>query len=1027
MTPELSASLARVSAAIIQLGCAGLAFRLAGFKRFEKRRSFGWALLGVAILLIVTHGFYRSDARLLAELMGVLFSLVMFFAMFELLRHSDLLDQEMRLDRRNLGYQRAVFTDCSVPLGIADSATGVIVDCNGAFASLLGFDSVQELIGKSPSVFSPPSQPDGGDSGALILQKVSKARLEGTHCFPWRHLRPNGEEWDGEVHLKLFQPNGKEYLEFFILDITDRLRLEKCYQKDQFRLKALNSLMEAAGGDEALLVEQALEAALGLTDSAVGYLHFLHPEDGTVEKSCWSKKILEHSPVPDYKGLHPNNAGLWADSFRRRSSVIQNDFIGQGGEKGLPLGHISITRHMTVPVFDGESIVILAGVGNKASDYTEQDATQLHLFIVGVWNIVCRKRAEHSLRKLNTAVEQSPASIVITDRQGNIEYVNPAFERITQYKAAQVIGQNPRILKTGYFSVEQYQELWGTILSGRVWNGVFCNKRQDGQLFWERTAIAPIRKDSGEITNFLAVKDDITEARAVEEQLRESEERWHFAMESAGHGLWDWDVASGKIYHSERWRALLGESKEEEFSGLDAWSKRIYPADVAVFRKDLSAHLDGETSCFFAEYRIMREDGAYVWMLDRGRVVRRAKDGKPLRLIGTHTDITERKLSEQTMANSRKMESLAMLAGGIAHDFNNLFTSALGNLDIAELTLGKEMSEYENLEKIRHSILKASQLSRQMMAFSGIGRFNLDFLDLNYLLQECREELERAIGHTVPLEIHFAETRPFIDGDARQVRQILEYLVVNASEAMEGRIGIIRISTNLEMIHEMPENALFFRRAFEPGLYVIVSVVDQGCGMDAEVLSRIFEPFFSTKFIGRGMSLAVVQGIMRAHGGGVKVASRVGEGTQVFLYFPASHQSLGIETDSQAIQAPERCRRILLVDDDELLRSATATLLRGMGNDVLEAEDGLEAVELYRERHQEIGLVIMDLTMPRMDGRTAFLAMKDIDREAQVILSSGYGEGEVTEPIESKGLAGFLSKPYQYKDLSALVEKLLGA
>lgn len=996
------------------------------------RKRWGWGLLGIAMLLVVLHGFYRHEGRFIVELMGVVFSLVMLLAMFEI----NYMDKQQVEEHRQkedaakveMDYLRSLFSSSRVALGVMDPESGNVLEANRAFAGICGLDSMEDLLGKRLETFFAPSQQDGSNSVERFRAQMGMCLLDGNNIFVHRFQKSGGELWDGEVRMMRFEHGGRLLVEISLQDITERLRSEAGTAQDQHRLKSLMSLHEKSMEPEDVLIEQAMRDAMTLVDSPSCVLHFLDPEERVVKKSYWSDRHTGACRCDGNRSLSLEDAGSWADAYYRREAVIDNEVPPSG--IGWPEGHLPVIRHLCVPVFDKENVVVLASAFNNAKDYTPLDAQQLRFFIGGLWNLLRRKRAEDSLRKLTMAVEYCPVAIVIADTNATMEYVNPAFSKVTGYSYSEAVGQNPRILQSGAFSRDQYQEMWHKLKNGNVWSGIFHNKRKDGSLFWERSIIAPVKDATGRVTCYLAVKEDITEARAVEALLKESEERWRFAIESTGDGFWDWDIETGRIFHSERWLTIMMDGGDSECSDMDAWKGRVHPEDLEKALTALELCLSGEAPSYVAEYRMKRGDGAYVWILDRGKVVKRSEGGKPLRVMGTQSDITERKRAEELVIGARKLESMAVLAGGIAHDFNNLFTGALGNLDIAELSLSQNAPERVQIEKVRLSILKASDLSRQMLAFSGMGRFGLGRLELNYIVDQWKESLERVLAPGVRLEVDLSEIQPVFDGDIYQVQQMLEYLVVNASESMEDKSGVIRVATGFRMLEGKPQDAMFFGREFKPGLFAMLKVEDEGCGMTAEVLPRIFEPFFSTKFVGRGMSLAVVQGILRAHDAGILVESRPGKGSKFQVFFPVATEDLlpeAVPVRNEIRETQPRCRRILVVDDEDMLREAISELLEGLGYEVLQAVDGQEGLDIFRRHYQEIGLVIMDLTMPRMDGRTAFLAMKELDPNALIVLSSGYSEVEVTGPVKDKGLAGFLPKPYQFKDIAAMVERLQGA
>ena len=273
-------------------------------------------------------------------------------------------------------------------------------------------------------------------------------------------------------------------------------------------------------------------------------------------------------------------------------------------------------------------------------------------FFCFVRDITSQKLADRSVRNLSRVVEQSPSLIVITDIKGNIEYVNPAFTRVTGYSLAEVSGKNPRVLHSGNKSPEEYAGLWKTITSGGTWRGEFHNRKKNGDLYWEDASISAVQDETGVITNFVAVKLDITERKQTEDRLRAAEERWKLALEGAGHFVWDENLIAGKVTFSAGYAETLGYGAEEYLTMIGDWMKRVHPEDLPAVLAARRAHLDGNTRSYSCERRMLCMDGSWKWMQTRGMVVARDKEGKPSRMLGTHTDITERKRAEAAIEHS---------------------------------------------------------------------------------------------------------------------------------------------------------------------------------------------------------------------------------------------------------------------------------------------------------------------------------------------------------------------------------------
>jgi PAS domain S-box-containing protein len=404
----------------------------------------------------------------------------------------------------------------------------------------------------------------------------------------------------------------------------------------------------------------------------------------------------------------------------------------------------------------------------------------------------------------------------------------------------------------------------------------------------------------------------------------------------------------------------------------------------------------------------------------------------PLLLLAVN-DITERKRAEEQrlqlerqIQRTQKLESLGVLAGGIAHDFNNLLTIILGNASLALEELPPASPARDSLEAIEKTSLRAAELCRQMLAYSGKGRFIIENIQLGDLIGDMLSLLKTSVSKKAVLNLHLNESLPVLRGDPSQIRQIVMNLVINASEALGERAGAIAISTGaMECSREYLAEAYFDENP-TAGLYVWLQVSDTGCGMDPETQRRMFEPFFTTKFTGRGLGLSAVLGIVRGHQGALKVYSEPGKGTTLKVLFPAVRREPPALAGAGEVRPVDWCGAgtILLVDDEESVRTLGSRMLERSGFQALTAADGREALEIYRARRGEIALVLLDLTMPDLDGEETFRELRRIDPDVRVVMSSGYTESEITPRFAGKRLTGFLQKPYT---LTALMDCLRGS
>ena len=381
----------------------------------------------------------------------------------------------------------------------------------------------------------------------------------------------------------------------------------------------------------------------------------------------------------------------------------------------------------------------------------------------------------------------------------------------------------------------------------------------------------------------------------------------------------------------------------------------------------------------------------------------------------------ENRRIEEQMLHVQKLESLGVLAGGIAHDFNNILMAVIGNADLALMRLPPESPAVNNLKQIGEAAGKAADLAGQMLAYSGRGKFVIENIDLNRLIENMMHMLEVSISKKIVLRFDFSRQLPGVEGDATQLRQVIMNLVINASEAIGERSGVIAISTGAMDCDTNYLRDTWLDEGLEGGLYIYFEVSDTGCGMGQETIQRIFDPFFSTKFTGRGLGMAAVLGIVRGHKGAIKVYSEPGQGTTFKVFFPggAPQPELGQEPAPGADWRGSG--QILLVDDEATVRAVGKVMLQELGYDVITATNGREALELFKLHQGKIALVLMDLTMPQMGGEDAFRELRRLDPQIRIIITSGYNEMEVAHRFVGKGLAGFLQKPFR---LSALRETL---
>ena len=522
---------------------------------------------------------------------------------------------------------------------------------------------------------------------------------------------------------------------------------------------------------------------------------------------------------------------------------------------------------------------------------------------------------------------------------------------------------------------------------------------------------------------------EIAERKRTEEALRQSEDRFRKLFMEAPLGIALVDSLSGRIHEVNPMFATITGRSVEELVQTD-WLQITHPDDLEKDLEQMTLITAGESSGYQMEKRYLRPDGGEVWINMAIAPVAVEEQGEPRHLCLIE-DISARKQAEKDrrefdlqLLQTQKLESLGVLAGGIAHDFNNILMAIIGNADLALMKLSPESPVADNLHAIEAASSRAAELAKQMLAYSGKGRFVVAPVDLNRLLDEMLHILKVSISKKAVLCLNKSEKLPAVEADATQMRQVIMNLVINASEAIGDRSGVIAINTGTMLCDRDYLKNFWLDEGIVEGTYVCLEVSDTGCGMDEQTISKIFDPFFTTKFTGRGLGMAAVLGILRGHKGGIRIYSEPGKGTTFRLLLPASGKSA--ELANVIVGEADDWKgsgKVLLVDDEETVQVTGSIMLRTLGFTPIVAADGRQALELYRQ-DPELAFVILDLTMPHMDGEQCLRGLRELDPEVKVIMSSGYNEQDVSQRFAGKGFTSFIQKPYRLSDLKEVVRRL---
>lgn len=865
-------------------------------------------------------------------------------------------------------------------------------------------------------------------------------------------------------------------------------------------------------------------------------------------------------------------AGYECDSVRVET---RSDFLARldSGEK-----FDLILSDYDLPTFDGLSalglvveskvdipFILLSGtLGDEkateslklgAADYTLKDNLFRLPFIVeralkDAEDRRRRKRVAREIKLQAVALESAANAIVITDVDGAITWVNAAFTALTGYSSEESVGQNPRILKSGKHKDSFYKDLWETVMAGKVWHGEIVNRRKDGTTYIEDQTITPVFNEAGEVTNFTAIKQDVTERRRAEELIRSSEKQVRDILDNiAGFvmlldtkgiildvngtpldqaGVKRKDVIGKEIGETDAWRyspvaqrriretvrrAAAGEVIAEDFypmmanneiatvfsvfaplrdsrgkivkvigSGFDVTERKraeeellkseeryrdlvenahdiiyshdlqgnytsineageritgysrdealrmnitdtIAPEFVGTAQEMLASKLRGEESSAY-ELEILAKNGERISVEVNTKLI--LQDGQPAGVQGIARDITGRKQMELQLRQAQKLESVGRLAGGIAHDFNNMLTAINGYSDLTLRQLPDGHKLRRNIEEIKKAGERSALLTNQLLAFSRRQLLQPEIIDINEVISDTTALLNRVIGEDVKLVTELDPNVGRVKADKGQLSQIIMNLSVNARDAMPGG-GRLTISTgNVRVDSE------YVRR--DPGLvpeldYVRLSVSDTGTGIKESDRQYIFEPFFTTKAVGKGtgLGLATVYGIVKQSGGGINVITEVQVGTTFEVLFPRVSEERSHPSGEFAAPGnlPIGAETILLVEDEELVRSLLKELLESCGYTVIAAENGEEALAVCEQLCDPVDLLITDVVMPQMGGRELAERLGKILPGLPVLFVSGYTDDALVRESVLDADVNFIQKPFTLEVVSRKVRELL--
>jgi two-component system cell cycle sensor histidine kinase/response regulator CckA len=878
--------------------------------------------------------------------------------------------------------------------------------------------------------------------------------------------------------------------------------------------------------------------------------------------------LFEQSPVPMFivsidgsRILHVNEAGLQLHG-RSRAELLAMAPAALMPAEDEPRMRTAMALPAPSPV-DAGQYTIIRGDGTQVVVRTSFARTRFageEVFLSCVQDITAQLAATNALRAseevFRVGFDEAATPTALCDENARYIRVNRAYRELFRVQGDELIGRSV-IDMTHPDDRPRDHTILAEMVGGER-STVSVEKRYvrpDGSVIWARASGIVLSRTNGRATLIMSELLDQTELRHMMGELRASRTRLEMALEASADGVYDADFTDGSIAVNDRAARMLGYTAADIPQRIDAWAALVHPDDMARAWEELSAHGRGERPSFEIELRMKRRDGRWAWVLDRAKIVDANPDGSPRRLVGTLTDISDRReaaeaINQQkdvfdtvlsnipimiaflhqdgtfeyvnrtftstlgwslaeiatidliaelypdpqyraealaftqsgstdwrdwrirtrdgrellttwqnvTLADGRviaigqdvsdqraaeadrrqlesqllqaqKLESLGVLAGGVAHDFNNLLVGILGNASLAAELLPEGNAAGPLVGEMRAAASRAAELTRQLLAYAGKGRFVIERVNVSQLAEEMAALLKAVISKNSTLRCELAADLPDVQGDATQLRQIVMNLITNASEALEDAPGLITLRTGEMIVDDAFIRSAVGEARLAPGKCVFVEVADTGRGMDQETLSRIFDPFFTTKFTGRGLGLAATLGIIRGHHGAITVRSTRGEGTTIRFVLPVAtvgSSSGAFRPVKLPIASWKGVGEVLLADDEPAVRTVSRRALERAGFTVTEVTDGREALDLFAAAPDRWRAAVLDLTMPNLSGDAALRAMRATRCDLPAVLYSGYSEDALADDLTSQPGVRFLQKPFTVSVLIATMRDVLG-
>lgn len=943
---------------------------------------------------------------------------------------------DRKLVYENLHRSEAKFLDLyeNAPCAYLSVGTDAIIRlCNRRAGELLGY-SREELIGK-PVLELYADQPEGKEKAGKVLKRflagetiadeeLLMRKADGSPV--WISLTVNGIR-DSHGHLV-----GSRSM---VLDISDRKRTEEAQRRLTRELRAISECNQTLlrADDEQTLLNEICRIICDEAGYRLAWVGHAENDDAkTIRPVAWAG--FDSGYIADAKlswaedtdrGRGPAGAAIRSGEIVYVQDFTTEPLIAPWRESALQRGYRS---SIALPLKDECAKVfgVLLIYHSESHAMTPQEihlmeqlAGDLAFGIVALRTRIERNRTQLELRQSNdllrTIIETAPTAIIGLDLDGNVCTVwNRAAEKMLGWSADEVMGRPlPSVPEAAR---EEFRGFRDQILSGKTLEGVEARRqRRNGAPIDYSIYASPLHDANGQITGNIAVMVDISERKRSEEHLR----RLFTAVENAGEAIVVTDSEAAIVYVNPAFVQTTGYSSEEALGN----NPRILKSgkhDSAFYREMWDTLLNGQ-----------------VW---RGRLINRKKDGtlyeetatiSPIKdesgrivnYVAVKRDVTGEALLQKQLLFAQKMEAIGTLAGGIAHDFNNLLQVILGYSDL--LLMRKESGDRgrKKLEVIQQTARDGAELVGRILTFSRKAEWKVRPTDLNQEIVKAEPLLRRTLPRMIGIKLVLASHLWIVDADPAQIEQVLLNLAVNAQHAMPDGGQLLIETRNMSLSDEYIRTQM----GGKVGKHVLLTLSDTGVGMKPEVMDRIFEPFFTTKANGEGtgLGLAMVHGIVTQHGGHIRCYSELGAGTSFKIYLPVSASEL-VSDFGLSREMPEfGTETILLVDDDDVVEAMAREMIEMGGYKVLTARSGEEALETYNAFRDEIALVIMDLIMPGMGGKKCLEKLTKIDPNVKVLVASGYPSDRISRDLEGSRAKGFISKPYDARDVLTAIRQIL--